>query len=154
MALGLIVQILALGMDIDTEFVYAKVGWQPAGTHKGERGVALVVGRFDRNSGTVSADEEAFFEPPYRDSALRTLFLPERNQVYLNNNTTIWRSTRPKGNSPYSRAAFLTTFTDSLSLHPTEITMSTSSTKRTRAGFSFSTRPLLKKGRFSPTETQ
>lgn len=80
-----------LGWTSDTEFVYAKVGWQPAGTHKGERGVALVVGRFDRNSGTVSADEEAFFELPYRDSVLRTLFLPERNQVYLNNNTTIWR---------------------------------------------------------------
>ncbi len=80
-----------LGWISDTEFVYAKLGWQPSGGHKNERGVVLVVARLDRDSGTVSAEESAFFELPYMDSVVRTLFLPERNQVYLNNNTTIWR---------------------------------------------------------------
>lgn len=80
-----------LGWTSDTEFLYAKVGWQPTGTHKGERGVALVVGRFDRDSATISVEEAAFFELPYSNSALRTLFVLERKQVYLNNNTTIWR---------------------------------------------------------------
>ncbi len=92
-----------LGWTSDTEFVYAKMGWQPTGTHKGERGVTLAFGRLPGDSGKpqlevsegpaikASTEEVAFFTLPYRDSSLRTLFLPKENKVYLNNNTTIWQ---------------------------------------------------------------
>ena len=95
-----------LGWTSDSEFVYAKVGWQPSGAHKSERGVALVTGSLPEESGKVelqtppgneghaaqaSTEEAAFFALPYRDSSLESLFLPHQNKVYLNNNTTIWQ---------------------------------------------------------------
>lgn len=95
-----------LGWTSDSEFVYAKMGWQPSGTHKSERGVALAVGSLSGEIGKpesetqpgsddptvkASTEEAAFFPLPYRDSSLRTLFLPGQKHIYLNNNTTIWR---------------------------------------------------------------
>lgn len=85
----------ALGWLSEAEFLYAKMGWQPTGAHKGERGSCIVLGTLTKEESgkqpDVSLEEIAFIPLSYHDSSLQIRVVPEKDEVYMNNNTTMWK---------------------------------------------------------------
>lgn len=85
----------ALDWLSSTEFLYAKMGWQPSGAHKGERGSCVVLGTITEGSSgekpEISLEELVFVPLPNYDSSLQIRVIAEKNAIYMNNNTTMWK---------------------------------------------------------------
>lgn len=73
-----------IGWISETRFLCAKVGWQPRGSNKDQRGVVLAVG----DASTRSFEETAFI--PLPSSGVRTLYVPDRAKAFIDCKTSIW----------------------------------------------------------------
>jgi hypothetical protein len=73
-----------IGWISETRFLCAKVGWQPSGSNKDQRGVILAVG----DASTRSFEETAFI--PLPSSGVRTLYVPDRAKAFVDCKTSIW----------------------------------------------------------------